>query len=138
MRFILGLILALWTSAAFAQPVSPYGGLTCDSSVTYDASAAAASEIVPARTGARIYICRIAFFVGATATNVSLVYGTGVNCATGTTNVTPAFRLAANSGIVLPSPVGDIVVPAGNALCVNTSAGNPVEALVTYSQKINQ
>lgn len=109
----------------------------CTGSAVYDASTNGRTELVAAATGKAVYVCGFIFWTGAAATNVSLVYGTGTACATGETALTPAFQFAANSGIVDDAALWNgIWVPEGKALCVKTSAGNAVQALVKYVQQV--
>lgn len=125
------LALLLGASSSWAQR-------SCGSSVAYDASTSGSTELVALSTGRKVYVCSVAIWAGATATNVGLVYGTGSACATGETALTPMFRLAANTGLVIPSTLWNgLQAPASKALCIKTSAGNPVQGLVTYSQPLN-
>lgn len=75
------------------------------------------------------------FIVSAGTTNVTLVYGTGTNCGTGTTSLTGAIPLVANAGLSIGSGLGGvIVVPAGQALCITNSAGVQISGMLSYSQ----
>jgi hypothetical protein len=115
--------------------------MNCNASVPYDASTNGSTRLVPSATGigGPIYVC--GFTIGTnTATSVKLVYGTGTTCGTGTTSITPAFTFAANAagyGSVTDSSsfFRGLAVPAGNDLCINTSAGNAVQAIVYYYQQ---
>jgi hypothetical protein len=111
------------------------GVIACDNSAKYDASTTGDTQIVAASGSTAIYICGYTMGVGATATNVKLDYGTGSNCATGTTALTPAWQFAANGGQVISSPFWNgLKTPASQALCVNASAANPVQVEVWYAQ----
>lgn len=134
------LFLALFFALALpcvgqAQPFSPYGGLLCNKTAQYSASTSGLTQLVAAVTGAPIYVCGYVINVGATATNVGLSYGTGTNCATGTATLTPAFVLGVNGLLVDEAINGNsMYTPNSQALCISTSAGNPVNVIVRYAQ----
>jgi hypothetical protein len=127
------LVLAAVLVGGFAAPAAAQ--TYCDQTAFYDASTSGATQIVaaPSSANGRIFVCGYVVFTGSTATNVGLVYGTGTNCATNLTKITPAWQLPANGGIAENNPVWvGIRLPAGAALCINTSAGNAVQARVSY------
>jgi hypothetical protein len=134
-RLAAALFISIGAGAALAQPVSPYGLLQCTNSTFYDASTAGATQLVAALAGARIYVCGYTIDVGATATNISLVYGTGTNCATGQTGLTPVWNLPINGFMVDNIAAAPLVAPPGQALCVLSSAANPAKVLVRYLQQ---
>src|SRR5678816_4292771 len=133
MRRLALLLFLLPAGPALGQPISPYGQVTCDASASYSASTSGLTQLVALRADARIYVCGFILNVGATATNVGLSYGSGTNCATGTVALTPAFVMPVN-GVLAYTPVLGLIIPAGNALCISTSAANPVTASVQYFQ----
>lgn len=133
-KIVLLLALCLLAVPAKAQQRLIGQAVVCDKSAVYDASSSGATQLVAASAGKTIHICGFSFFVGATATNVSLVYGTGAACITGQIALTPAYQIPANGGVVDESPFGNSMPAAqSNAVCVKTSAGNAVQALVRYS-----
>lgn len=98
-----------------------------------DTSTSGNVEVVALNGSDLIYVCGYSVVVGATGTSVQFVYGTGTACATGETNLTGAWPFAANGGITQANAgVPQFVVPAGNALCVELSAANPIAGHVTY------
>lgn len=110
------------------------GVIQCDSKAIYDASTSGSTELVALSSGKSIYICGKTIFSGGTA-NVKLIYGTGTACATGSNNLTPAFQLTAQTGLVDPSPFyRGSKTAVSNALCINSSAGVAVQAEVYYTQ----
>lgn len=134
------LLLSLFPSSAAAQGTSIQR--SCSAAAFYDASTSGATQLVPppsgnqSRAGNQIYICGYTFATAA-AVNVGLVYGTGTNCGTGTTKITPAYVFAATTagiGAIVDNPGNftGLAVPAGNNLCINTSAGSAVQAIVYY------
>ena len=134
--FIVALIIGLlWCPIAHAQSVSPAQMFGCNRSVQYDASTNGSTKLVTGTATQRVYVCGFTFFAAGTA-NVKLIYGTGGTCGAGTTAVTPAFQLTTQTGVVDKSPVymGLLPVPVSNDLCLNTSAGVAVQAIVYYAQ----
>ena len=116
-------------------PVAPNQMFACTNSVIYDASTSGATLLVTGTATQTIYVCGYVFWSSGTA-NVDLVYGTGATCGTGTTKITPAFQMTAQTGIVdhLPVYTGLAAVPFSNNLCINSSAGVAVQAIVYYAQ----
>jgi hypothetical protein len=111
------------------------GLIACDSSIVYDASTNGSTQLVGLTSGQTIYVCGYSIGVGAVATNVKLTYGTGTACASGTTSLTPAYQFAANGGVTDRSPFySGMKTAVANELCINTSAGNPVQAVVYYTK----
>lgn len=132
MKRIILLALATWflSFPAYAQQ---QGAIYCSQNAQYDASTNGSTRIFTANATSprQVYICGYIINVGATATNVQLKYGTGTNCGTGTANITPNFVLPIAANIDDPSPVfRGLLVPAGQDICLVTSAGNPVQAIV--------
>lgn len=110
----------------------------CNSSVIYDTTTNGSTLLVASAGTSRIFICGYVFGTGSTATNVKLTYGTTVTnpCDTGTKSLTPAWELAANQTVADHGEAfnSGLIVPAGNNACINTSAGNAVQAIVYYTQ----
>jgi hypothetical protein len=131
----LALLASLALLPSTGRAASPLFG-QCNASAIYDASTNGATQLVALAAGKRVMVCGFAFMVGGTATSVSLVYGTGTNCGTGQVALTPAFQIGVNGGIVVESMAWNgLAAPAGQALCIKTSAGNAVQGLVKYLQQ---
>jgi hypothetical protein len=97
-------------------------------------STATTTQIVALSGSTVTYVTGLAVIAGGTG-NITLVYGTGSNCGTGTTSLSGAIPLIANAGLTLGSGLGPVVVvPAGQALCVTTSAAVQMSGFVTYTQ----
>lgn len=110
------------------------GLISCQSAAIYDASTTGSTQIVGLVSGKVVYICGYTIVAGGTV-NVKLVYGTGSNCATGATNITPAFQLTAQAGAVDGSAYyRGLNAIASNELCINASGAVAVQAIVYYSQ----
>jgi hypothetical protein len=116
----------------------------CNQSVVYDTNTNGSTTLVASSsgTGGSTYICGYTISA-ATAVNVKLVFGTKVTnpCDTGTKSITPAYNFQAVTTSAVPSITDSssnyrgLSVPAGNDLCINTSAGNSVQAIVYYYQQ---
>lgn len=139
---IFAFLLVTAFALAFTPPVkaayqgtSPNQMFACTSSAIYDASTSGATLLVTGTATQTIYVCGYVFWSNGTA-NVNLVYGTGATCGTGTTKITPAFQMGAQTGIVdhLPVYTGLAAVPSSNNLCINSSAAVAVQAIVYYTQ----
>ena len=93
-------------------------------SVALNASTTSLTQIVALSAGKKIYICAAYIQGGGTTPTLSLEYGTGTNCATGTTVLTQAVALTtAAPGISWPGP--GPVVPSANALCYVLTGTSP-------------
>ncbi len=126
------------SNAQYAGVVSSgnlVGLIQADSSVAIKVSTATTTQLVPLSGGKKIYVTAYnAFAAGSGA--ITLEYGTGTNCGTGTTALTGTYNLtAAQSSISTGGGLGPVlVVPAGNALCVLTTAAVPISGSVAYTQ----
>lgn len=110
------------------------GLIQCDSTAIYDASTNGSTELVALTSGRTIYVCGYTIMAGGTV-NVKLIYGTGTACATGSTNMTPAYQLTAQAGVSDQSPFSrGLKTASANALCINASAGVAAQAIVYYAK----
>lgn len=135
-RIIAALALVAALCIAPASHAQQQGALYCSQNAQYDASTSGSTRIFTANaaSSSRVYICGYTIQVGATATNIQLKYGTGTNCGSGTANLTPNFVLPIAGQLSDNSPTWrGLVSPAGNDVCIVTSAGNPVQAIVYYT-----
>ena len=97
-------------------------------------STATTTQFVALSGSTKIYVTSFDV-ISAGTSNVTFVYGTGSNCATGQTALTGAYPLTAQAGIAKGSGLGPVlVVPAGNALCVTNSAAIQISGSVSYTQ----
>lgn len=103
--------------------------------VALNVSTATTTQLVALSGTTTTYVTHFDVIAGGTG-NITFVYGTGSNCATGTTSLSGAYNLTAQAGISAGGGLGAvIVVPAGKALCVTTSAAVQMSGLVTYVQR---
>lgn len=110
------------------------GLIQADNSVKIDVSTATTTQLVALTSAQKIYVTSWDVIAAGTGT-IKLVYGTGSSCGTGTTDLTGAYSLIAQAGIAKGNGLGPVlVVPAGNALCVTTSAGVGMQGSVAYTK----
>lgn len=67
----------------------------------------------------------------ATTGQVTVIYGTGANCGTGTTTLTTLGPQTATSLLPVGPYLLDVAIPAGNALCLQTDAATTSARVVT-------
>lgn len=93
------------------------------------AAAIGYTEVVAATAGRQIRVCNISVgFAG--AETPSLAYGTGANCAAGTTALTGAYPTILALALDFSDPLR---VPAANALCVRQTVGVGGGGVVNYA-----
>jgi hypothetical protein len=111
------------------------GIIQADKSAPINVSTATTTVLVALTSGKAIYVTAYDFTNAGTADNVTLEYGTGTACATGTTALTGPYATGANlPGIVKGGGLGPILfVPAGNALCMVTSAAQQISGSLSYT-----
>jgi hypothetical protein len=93
--------------------------------------------LVSAVSGQSIYVTGYDLSTSSAATSnggYQLEYGTGSTCASPVA-LTPAYVFAAGAGVARPGGLGpQLIVPAGDALCLLTSQAQPVFAAGSYTQ----
>jgi len=110
------------------------GLITCNQSVAINTATSGSTQLVALQSSQTIYVCGYNF-IAAGDVNVTLNYGTGTACGSGTTALTGAYPLAAQAGIVVQSPFWTgMASAASNALCVNLSASIGVRGVLFYTQ----
>lgn len=103
-------------------------------SAAINISTATTTQLVALASGKAIYVTAMDVVAGGTG-NITFEYGTGTNCGTGTTVLTGAYNLVAQSGLAKGNGAGAVwIVPAGNALCALTSAAVQMSGSVSYAQ----
>ncbi|WP_332771621.1 hypothetical protein [Phenylobacterium sp.] len=108
--------------------------IQANASAAISVSTATTTQLVPLSGSTKIYVT--AWDVVAAGTgNIKLVHGTGSSCGTDTTDLTGNYNLVAQAGLSKGGGLGPvIVVPAGKALCVTTSAAVGMAGSVAYTQ----
>lgn len=101
----------------------------------FSATNAANTKIVTGIAKAPVMIMQYTLTSSATGT-VAIVYGTGVNCATGQTSITGAMQLSATSGPMQAGNGGGAlaVVPPGNDVCIVTTGTATFGGHISYLQ----
>jgi hypothetical protein len=111
------------------------GATLCDTHAFYDASDNGKKTVVAGVSAKKIYVCGFILATGGAATNLSLTSGTGSDCASTSTAITPAYQLIANDRVGANAAFWNGLVTLANAdnLCVNASAGNAHQVEVFYT-----
>jgi hypothetical protein len=105
-----------------------------NSSAPINVSTATTTQLVALSGSTVIYVTSYDVIAAGTG-NITFEYGTGTNCGTGTTSLTGAYNLTAQAGIAKGAGIGTVLkVPAGNALCVLTSAAVQMSGSVSFQQ----
>lgn len=98
-------------------------------------STAATTQLVALSAGKVTYVTHLNVVAGGTG-NITFVTGTGVNCGTGQSALSGAYNLTAQAGLSAGGGLGAVmIVPAGQALCVTTSAAVQMSGFVTFVQR---
>jgi hypothetical protein len=100
-------------------------------SVPIAVSAAGTVQLVAAVSAEAIYVTDWDVVAGGTGT-FQLEYGTGTNCAIGTTALTGTYSTTAQFG---RAGVGHLFIPASNALCIVTTGAAASQGFVAYAQQ---
>jgi len=129
-------LLTIHCGSAVAQT----GGqaVICTNTFQVSQGAVALTKIVSGVSGKTINVCGYVGNAGAAAGTFQLQYGTGTNCGTSTTALTPAYSLAingvlvdhgaGNANISLPQLIGGVLTD----LCLVTTGTGPVQFLLYY------
>lgn len=125
----LAICLNMASLGAHSQSVS-----ICNQTAVYDSSASGNTQLVPAIAQTKIYICGYTLFAAGTS-NVGLTAGTGSNCGTSNSKLTPYYEFTSSTGMSDQSNnYRGLSTPASQALCLYSSATSPVQAIVYYAQ----
>lgn len=135
MKKLLALILALWAScasvSALAQNAFPPVGTMFSTPVA--GTVAAITKIISGKAGQRIYLTQLSLHPTATSV-VTLSYGTGTNCGTGTTVFYGPATFQNGENAYIGSGAGAIfVVPTANDVCI-TIATAVAPGWISYAQ----
>ncbi len=110
------------------------GVIQADNSAAISISTATTTQLIALSASKKIYVTAWDVIAAGTGA-ITLEYGTGTNCGTGTTALTGSYILIAQTGISKGGGLGPVlVVPAGNALCALTSAAVQMSGSVAYTQ----
>lgn len=106
----------------------------CNNTAVINVTAGSTTELVALTASQIIRVCSFTVAMSAAGT-AQFVYGTGVNCATGTVNITGAVPLATGTPWAQTGASGLNIFRtiASNALCLAAVTGNAV-GFVTYAK----
>ena len=103
--------------------------------VAINVSTATTTRLVALSGSTVTYVTHLNVIAGGTG-NITFVYGTGATCGTGTTSLSGAYNLTAQAGLAAGGGLGAVMmVPAGQSLCVTTSAAVQMSGFVSYVQR---
>jgi hypothetical protein len=102
-------------------------------SVAVNISTATTTSIVAPVTNQKVYICGYELVAGG-ADNVTLEYGTGATCGTGTTAMSGVIPLAAQAAIRSPYANALGPTPVSQRFCILTSGAVALAGYVSYAQ----
>ena len=109
-------------------------GLQSSASVPINVAAATTTQLIALVANKQIFVTSYDFMANGTQ-SVTLKYGTGSSCGTGTTSLTGPYPVIAQAGISKGNGTGAVLfVPPGNALCITTSGSSQVSGSVSYVQ----
>ncbi len=129
----LGLSLWAWTLPLRAQ-VGPANQVLCNQLVFQTASTASLATILAGVAGKTIFICgwHVTNNVATVAT-FQLSSGTGTNCATTNTNITPAFNVTSSAPSTDHVEFASLSIATGNNLCI-ISSGTTLQPAIWVGQ----
>lgn len=119
-------------SAALAQANGP-SQIGCNQVFQVSQAATALTKIVTNISGKQISICGWALNAGAATATAQLEYGTGTNCGTGTTAISPVMSLGINGVLVDHIDYSPLSLPRLNDLCLVTTGTGPMQVMIYYS-----
>jgi hypothetical protein len=133
---VIACIIILIVITAIAQNNNGSGNMTglvamlkVNSSVTTDVNMSTATTTQIVALSGSNYIRFSYHLMAAGTTNVSIVYGTGTNCGSGTTTIDGPLPLTAQTGMV----GNDEVIPPGNALCILNGSASQIGGEVSWT-----
>jgi hypothetical protein len=110
------------------------GIVACDNSAQLTVSRNTTAQLVAPALHKSVYVC--GFLINSEGpAMVKLAYGTGSNCSTGFTSITPPFALVPGAALAFGGGLGFVAKTiAGSALCLTNSAGWSANVFVAYTQ----
>lgn len=130
-------LLTLWlayAAPAFAEnTVGPTNQVICNKFAIQSASTAALVSIVPGVANQSIFICGWHVTNSAASGTFTLSQGTGTNCVTTNTVLTPAFNVSSTAPSTDHISYATIGLTQGNNLCI-ISSGITLQIEIWYSQ----
>jgi hypothetical protein len=139
-KLLLALLLVLASAVPAAAQSTSAAGITCNKFFAVSQGAVALTKIITGIASQNISLCGFVYNSGAATSTVGLSYGTGTNCATGTTVLIPVVSLPINGLLVDKGDFASMAVPAVNGsgvpidLCLVTTGTGPAVVIVHYAQ----
>ncbi len=129
----LGLSLWAWTLPIHAQ-IGPGNQVMCNQLVFQTASTASLATILAGVAGKTTFICgwHVTNSAG-TVSTFQLSSGTGTNCATTNTNITPAFNVTSSAPSTDHVEFAMLSLVPGNNLCI-ISSGTTLQPAIWVGQ----
>jgi hypothetical protein len=134
MAGLLALLLVGGVLGQLSQSVVTASPVMCDSSAVLSMTTSTTTQAIGLAAGKSIYVC--GFVLNADGkTTAKLVQGSGSNCGTGQSSLTPAFNVDAGANVELGGGIGRLLKSnAGSAVCVTSSSNKTLNALLIYTQ----
>lgn len=131
--FLAAVIFWVTLCTPLLAQVGPPNTIQCNKLGTMAAGPTAITQIVAAPTSPlSVSICGWHVTNTGAAGTFSFQYGTGVNCAGGTTTIIPAINVTSSAPSADHIDYAQFSLPAGNALCITPSVAT-ISALVYYT-----
>jgi hypothetical protein len=131
---IAGLLLLYGCGEPAKSQTTGPPALYCNKSFTVSLGATSITQVVAGVANQAIHICGYDILTGAAAATYQLTVGTGTNCNANTVNITPAFSIPANGGLVSRNTTVWFSSAQGAQLCHTITGTGPVTAVVSYGQ----
>jgi hypothetical protein len=117
-----GLSLWAWSPLPLQAQIGQPNNVACNQLVFQTASTASLATLLAGLPGKIIYVCGWDVSnSNATAATFQLSSGTGTNCATTNTNITPAFSVSQSAPATDHVAFAQLSLPAGANLCIISS-----------------
>lgn len=139
-KLLLALLLALASAVPAASQPGSAQPTICNKFFAVSQAATVLTKIISGVAGQNISVCGIVYNSGAATSTIGLSYGTGTNCATGTTVWLPVISMPINGLLVDKGDFASMPIPPVNAsgvpidLCLVTTGTGPAVVIVHYAQ----
>jgi hypothetical protein len=134
---LLGFVATAPALAVTNYPIPGFSWSDLPQSAPISVAAITTSQVVGVPVASNLQIHVFGFWMtSAGANTVQFVYGTGTNCGTGQGSAGMPGLInapASTSAVVVMAPFQLFSVPAGNALCVTTTAATSIGGMLDYT-----
>jgi len=132
LTFLLAFTLLCAGPARSENTVGPTAQIICNKVAQLPVGSSALTQMIAAVAGQSIFICGWHVTNTASSGVFSFSYGTGANCASGTTAVIPLTNVTSSAPSADHISLASFQIPAGNAFCITPIV--TISAIVYYSQ----